>query len=204
MVERDILGRGITDERVVAAMAEVPREEFVPPGLARRAYEDRALGIGFDQTISQPYVVALMLQALALGPEETLLEVGSGSGYAAAVASLICRRVIGVELVRQLAEESAARLARLGYDNVTILEGDGSIGWAEAAPYDAILVSAAGPAVPEALTDQLDDGGRMVIPVGASRWTQVLVRVERHGGKLSRTSLGGVAFVPLLGASGWH
>lgn len=203
MVQRDIAGRGIQDARLIAAMAEVPREEFVPKAQRRHAYEDRALPIGHDQTISQPYVVAVMLQALALQPTDHLLEVGSGSGYAAAVASRMCARVTGIERVAALAAESMARLTALAYDNVSIVAGDGTVGWSDGAPYDAILVSAAGPKVPTALTEQLVDGGRLVIPVGASRWTQVLVRIERTGDQLRRTNLGGVAFVPLIGVSGW-
>jgi protein-L-isoaspartate(D-aspartate) O-methyltransferase len=204
MVQHDIVDRGVGDPNVAAAMRAVPREEFVLPGDRRRAYADRSLPIGHDQTISQPYVVAIMLAALDLQPDDRLLEIGSGSGYAVAVASLVCREVIGVERVRALADESAERLARLGYEHVSITSADGTTGWPDQAPYDAILVSAAGPDVPAALLDQLADGGRLVIPVGRSQWSQRLVRIVRSGDRFDETDLGGVAFVPLIGAEGWR
>ncbi|HEV8297458.1 MAG TPA: protein-L-isoaspartate(D-aspartate) O-methyltransferase [Acidimicrobiales bacterium] len=203
MVRLDLLGRGVADEQVLAAMAIVPREEFVPESLEAAAYEDRALPLVGGQTISQPYVVALMIEALQLEPDDVLLEVGSGSGYAAAVASRICARVIGIERVPELAEASAARLARLGYTNVRIVLGDGSLGHPEDAPYDAVLVSAGAPAVPPAIVDQLVEGGRLVIPIGAAPRAQHLWRFQRRGDALVEADLGGVAFVPLVGEQGW-
>jgi protein-L-isoaspartate(D-aspartate) O-methyltransferase len=203
MVQHDIVERGVSDPNVAAAMRQVPREEFVLPGDRHRAYDDNALPIGRGQTISQPYVVALMLAALDLRPEDRLLEIGSGSGYAAAIASLICCEVIGLERVGPLADESADRLARLGYDRVTIRSVDGTIGWPDAAPYDAILVSAGAPEVPPSLLDQLAPGGRLVIPVGRTDRSQRLVRIVRTGTQFERTDLGGVAFVPLIGEEGW-
>ncbi len=203
MVRSDIAGRAIADERVIEAMLAVPREAFVPATQVRHAYEDRPLPIGKGQTISQPYVVALMLEALRLTPTDSMLEVGSGSGYAAAVAGRIVQRVLGLERVPELAEASAQRLSRLGASNVEIIAGDGSCGWSRGAPYDAILVSAAAPAVPTELLDQLAEGGRLVIPVSRSRWSQQLQRITRHGDRVEVDDLGGVAFVPLIGASGW-
>jgi protein-L-isoaspartate(D-aspartate) O-methyltransferase len=203
MVRHDLAGRGLRDERVLAAMGEVPREEFVPVGAGGHAYEDRALPIGDRQTVSQPYVVAEMLESLALEPTDRLLEVGAGSGYAAAVAALLCARVVAVERLHRLAAEAADRLARLGYLNVMVVEGDGTLGWADEAPYDAILVSAGAPAVPPALVDQLAEGGRLVLPVGQGAGSQRLTRVRRSGSALEHDALGPVAFVPLIGEQGW-
>jgi protein-L-isoaspartate(D-aspartate) O-methyltransferase len=201
MVRHDLARRGMRDGRVLAAMGEVPREEFVPAGAAAHAYEDRALPIGDRQTVSQPYVVAEMLESLSLGPADRLLEVGAGSGYAAAVASRLCARVVAVERLHRLAAEAAERVARLGYANVTVVEGDGTLGWVKEAPYDAILVSAGAPAVPPALVGQLAEGGRLVVPVGGGG--QRLIRVRRAGPALEEDDLGPVAFVPLIGAQGW-
>jgi len=203
MVQHDILDRGVSDPQVVAAMMRVPREEFVLPDDRRQAYADCALPIGHDQTISQPYVVALMLAALDLQPADRLLEIGSGSGYAVAIASLMCRAVIGLERVGSLADESADRLARLGYEHVSIVSADGTTGWPDQAPYDAILVSAGAPQVPTALLDELADGGRLVIPVGRSQWSQQLVRIVRSEGRFDKTDLGSVRFVPLIGSEAW-
>lgn len=207
MVRRDLAGRGIVDDRVLAAMAEVPREEFVPEGQRVFAYDDRPLPIGEGQTISQPHVVALMLEALQLRPDDRLLEIGAGSGYAAAVAAHLCARVVGVERIHSLAETAAARLRRLGVDNVQIVEADGTLGWPPDAPYDAVLVSAAGPGVPRHLEDQLAAGGRLVMPVGGSG-AQRLLRLRRSASgppdaPLSVEDLGFVAFVPLVGVEGW-
>lgn len=204
MVRRDLAGRDVTDARVLQAMGAVPRERFVPVGEQRFAYADRALPIGHGQTISQPYVVAVMLQALELGPDDELLEVGAGSGYAVAVASLLCRRAIGIERVVPLAEEASARLTELGYTNATVVAGDGTAGTVAAPPVDAILVSAAGPEVPPVLVDALRPGGRLVMPVGARRDGQQLVRLRRPAsGPMVEEDLGGVAFVPLIGEQGW-
>jgi protein-L-isoaspartate(D-aspartate) O-methyltransferase len=204
MVEIQIAGRGVRDSNVVKAMREVPREAFVEPGLEEFAYEDGPLPIGASQTISQPYIVALMLEAAELKPTDRVLEVGVGSGYAAAVMSRIAARVYGIERHPALLNAAKRRLEKLGYDNVELRVGDGTQGWPEAAPFDAILVAASGPEVPRALKEQLAVGGRLVIPVGRQQFKQTLRKFTR----LSKTQyeeedLGGVAFVPLIGAQGW-
>lgn len=204
MVRTQIAARGIRDEAVLRAMNEVPREAFLPPELEEFAYRDSPLPIACGQTISQPYIVALMTAALELSPGDRVLEVGTGSGYAAAVLSRIAREVHTVERHEELAQLAARRLQDLGYDNVAVHHGDGTLGWAEAAPYDAIVVAAGGPAVPEALLDQLAIGGRLVIPIGEDRDLQTLVRVTRRAdGTLEREDLGDVRFVPLIGVQGW-
>ena len=193
----------ISDPRVIEAMAAVPRERFVPPELHRRAYDDNALPIGDDQTISQPLIVAMMTEALALSPDDRVLEVGTGSGYQAAVLSRLAREVITVERLPHLLNSAQSRLAALNYENVhAFLAGD-TLGRSEDAPYDAILVAAGAPHVPRTLIDQLAEGGRLVVPVG-SRWSQELVRVTKtsHGVELAR--LGPCAFVPLVGKDAWH
>ncbi|HVM31328.1 MAG TPA: protein-L-isoaspartate(D-aspartate) O-methyltransferase [Candidatus Limnocylindrales bacterium] len=205
MVEQQLRGRGVRAEAVLTAMATVPRERFVSPSQARAAYDDSPLPIGAGQTISQPYVVALMVEALELDPSHRALEVGSGSGYAAAVMSRICARVYGVERHAELVEAARAALDRLGYANVTLRHADGTLGWPDEAPFDAILVSAGGPTIPQALREQMAVGGRMVIPVGTAARVQHLVRVTREGeGDWSETDLGEVAFVPLIGEQGWE
>ena len=204
MVETQLAARGVVDPRVLEAMRAVPREAFVPPAYAGRAYEDGPLPIGEGQTISQPYIVALMLEAAKLRPTERLLEVGSGSGYAAAVASRLCARVFAIERHAALADEAAARWTGLGYGTIAHRVGDGTRGWPEEAPFDAILVSAGGPSVPPALMDQLAIGGRLVIPVGG-RGQQTLLRVTRTGAKtFAQEDLGHVMFVPLVGEQGWR
>lgn len=204
MVERQLRGRGVRDMAVLAAMGEVPREAFVPASFADAAYEDSPLPIAAGQTISQPLVVALMVEALELRPTDRTLEVGSGSGYAAAVMSRICQRVFGIERHPELTEASRRALDELGYDNVEVIEGDGTLGLPERAPFEAILVSAGGPAIPAALRDQLSIGGRMVIPVGDSTNIQRLVRATRVSDNDWREDdLGSVAFVPLVGEQGW-
>jgi protein-L-isoaspartate(D-aspartate) O-methyltransferase len=204
MVTTQIEARGITDPLVLSAMRAVPRERFVPSALARFAYEDRPLPIGEGQTISQPYIVAMMAQAAGHEPGARVLEIGTGSGYGAAVLSRIAAEVYTVERVPVLAEEARDRLARLGYANVHVLEGDGTLGWAEHAPYDAILVTAGGPRVPEALLGQLAAEGRLIMPVGAGSRHQRLVRVTRTATQEYRYEyLEEVAFVPLIGAEGW-
>ena len=203
MVEHHIHARGVRDPRVLDALATVPREAFVPAELAPLAYEDRALPIEARQTISQPYVVALMTEQLALKPEDTVLEIGTGSGYAAAVLAKIAHHVYTVERHAELADTARARLARLGYANVDVRCGDGTLGWAEHAPFDAIIVAAGGPDLPRALLDQLAVGGRLVMPVGSGS-AQQLVRVRRVGERdFRREELGAVQFVPLIGAAGW-
>ncbi len=202
MVEGDLAGRDITDPAVLAAMAAVPRQEFLPPELARSAYEDRPLPIGSGQTISQPYIVAFTAQAMGLDGADRVLEVGTGSGYAAAVLSLLCAEVVTVECIPSLARSASERLARLGYANVTVVEGDGGLGWAPGAPYDAIAVAAAAPEVPEALVSQLVQGGRLVVPIGRRGRSQSLVRVVRTADGTEAVDLLPVSFVPLTGDAG--
>jgi protein-L-isoaspartate(D-aspartate) O-methyltransferase len=195
---------GVRDPAVLAVMGTVPRERFVAPHLADRAYEDRPLPIGDGQTISQPYVVAAMTEALRLRRTDRVLEVGTGSGYAAAVLASLAAEVHSVECVENLAEAARRRLAELGYDNVRVHSGDGSLGWPERAPYDAIVVAAGGPSVPPSLVRQLAVGGRLVMPVGETRSSQRLVRVVRTGLETyERREMDEVAFVPLIGAEGW-
>jgi protein-L-isoaspartate(D-aspartate) O-methyltransferase len=203
MVERHIRARGVQDPRVLAAIAAVPREAFLPPELAEFAYEDRPLPIEAGQTISQPYIVALMAEALQLSPDDDVLEIGAGSGYAAAVLAGIARRVYTIERLPELAELARERLARLGYSNIEVRCGDGTLGWPEHAPFGAIIAAAGGPDVPRALLDQLAIGGRLVMPIGTSR-AQELVRVTRASEtEHRREELGAVQFVPLIGAQGW-
>jgi len=205
MVQRQIAGRGVRDRRVLDALLAVPREVFVPERLHEFAYDDTALPIEEEQTISQPYIVALMAEALEIGPDDRVLEVGAGSGYAAAVLSRIAREVYAIERHVALAELARERMRRLGYANVHIIHGDGTLGWPEHAPYDAIAVAAGGPDVPPALRSQLAPGGRLVIPIGTDPRLQELVRVRRTGpDEFKRESLGAVRFVPLVGAQGWH
>lgn len=204
MVANNIAARGVRDELVLAAMRKVPRELFLPKKLREFAYEDSPLPIAGDQTISQPYIVAFMAEALTLEGGEKVLEIGAGSGYAAAVISEIAADVYTVERLGQLAEQAAARLADLGYGNVHVLHGDGTRGWPEHAPYDAIVVAAGGPQVPESLKEQLKIGGRLVIPVGADQRTQELVRITRISKDEYRSEdIADVRFVPLIGEEGW-
>jgi protein-L-isoaspartate(D-aspartate) O-methyltransferase len=201
MVARQIEARGITEPRLLAALREVPRHAFVSPDQLDVAYEDMALPIARGQTLSQPYVVALMLDALALAPSDRVLEVGSGSGYAAAVLSRLAREVFAIELDPELVARARARLDALGCANVELRAGDGNLGWPERAPFDAILVSAAASSAPPALQAQLAPGGRMVIPLGTSGY-QSLVRIARlPSGELERRELCEVQFVPLVGAT---
>lgn len=204
MVDRHIAHRGVRSVLVLKAMGAVPRETFLPEELWEFAYEDAPLPIAEGQTISQPYIVAMMTEALQLAGGEKVLEVGTGSGYAAGILSQIAKEVYTVERIGQLAEKSAATLAKLGYSNVHVLHADGTLGWPEHAPYDAIVVAAGGPGVPESLKAQLKIGGRLVIPVGADRRLQELVRVTRASEHEYKTEeLADVRFVPLLGAEGW-
>ncbi|MFP4126715.1 MAG: protein-L-isoaspartate(D-aspartate) O-methyltransferase [Alphaproteobacteria bacterium] len=199
MVEHQLKARGIRDPRVLAAMAAVPRERFVGAGDERFAYDDGPLPIGRHQTISQPYVVALMLELAAVGPDERLLEVGAGSGYVLAVAAQLAQEVVGVERHADLAREARARLAALGVANARVVEGDGTEGLPDAGPFDAIVVSAGAPEVPPALRRQLAVGGRLVVPRGGPGF-QVLERIVREpDGGFGTTAHGGVAFVPLVG-----
>lgn len=204
MVKRNIVGRGVRDERVLDAMRKVPRELFLPEVLREFAYEDAALPIAGEQTISQPYIVAFMAEALMLKGGENILEIGAGSGYAAAVLSEIAANVYTVERLGRLAESAAATLTELGYDNVHVLHGDGTRGWPEHAPYDAIVVAAGGPQVPESLKEQLKIGGRLVVPVGRDQRAQELVRVTRLSATEYRSEdIADVRFVPLIGEQGW-
>lgn len=202
MVECQLRARGIRDERVLDAMMRVPREHFVPPDLRAAAYADQPLPIGSGQTISQPYMVAAMLQALGCRPEDRALEVGAGSGYQAALLAELCAEVYAVEIIEALAEQARSRLAELGYDNVHVVVGDGTQGLPEYAPFDRIVVAAGAPEVPRPLVEQLADGGRLVIPVG-SRLAQRLVIVDRDDGDLLRRQDMSCVFVPLFGRHGW-
>jgi protein-L-isoaspartate(D-aspartate) O-methyltransferase len=198
MVAEQLLPNGVTDQRVIDAMSQVPREEFLSGRLRRHAYENRALAIDCGQTISQPLVVALMTQAAAPKPEDRALEVGTGSGYQAAVLSRLVRSLITLELEPSLAERASETLSRLGFSNVEVAVADGSLGWPVYAPYDIILVAAASPEVPSPLIEQLAPGGRLVIPLGrASDEHQDLRLYERHGDELTSRSLFPVRFVPL-------
>ena len=204
MVDRQLKRRGITQRPILDAFLDVPREAFVSPDYARLAYGDHPLPIEAGQTISQPYIVALMIEAAGIARGDKVLEVGAGSGYAAAVIGRIAAKVIAIERQHDLVEVARERLAGLGYDNVTILEGDGTKGCPEEAPFDAILVAASGSHVPKPLLDQLAGGGRIVMPLGGPGSVQELVRVtKRPDGKVDRENLGGVRFVPLIGEEGW-
>lgn len=203
MVETQLVRRGIKDKRVLDAMRQVPRHLFMPEDMRGLAYCDGPLPIGHGQTISQPYIVALMTELLELHGQEKVLEIGTGSGYQAAILSRLAREVYTIERHAALAQQAEKVLAQLGYDNVMIIVSDGTLGWPEHAPYEAIIVTAAAPDVPQPLLDQLADGGRLVAPVG-SRWSQSLVKVKRQGDLLTRERLTPVAFVPLVGKHGWR
>ena len=204
MVRDQIAARGITSEVVLQAMRRVLREAFVPHNLQHLAYEDCALQIDQGQTISQPYIVALMTQAVALKGGETVLEIGTGSGYGAAVLSEIAKQVYSVERIGQLANQAAARLADLRYGNVHVRQGDGTLGWLDHAPYDAIVVTAGGPEIPYSLKTQLKIGGRLVIPIGPNSRDQDLLLVTRTAKEDYRIEdLADVRFVPLVGEEGW-
>jgi len=205
MVREQLLDRGIRDPLVLQAMAQVPRERFVPEEWQQYAYADSPLPIGQDQTISQPYVVAWMIEALAPTPQDRVLEVGTGSAYGAAVLSRIVRTVYTIERHEELAAAARRRLAELGYGNVHVRHGDGTLGWAKEAPFDGIVVTASGPQIPRALHDQLAVGGRLVIPVGQTASSQELVRLHRISEtETRRENLGSVRFVPLVGKGGWN
>jgi protein-L-isoaspartate(D-aspartate) O-methyltransferase len=204
MFREDLVGRGIKDAEVLRAMREVPREAFIAPELAAHAYADHPLPIEEEQTISQPYIVAYMTEALELTPGDRVLEIGTGSGYAAAVLSRIVKTVYTVERLGRLADKARERLTTLGYSNIVVHEGDGTLGWPEHAPYDAIVVTAGAPNLPEPLLEQLAPGGRLVIPIGPTSYLQMLIRVRRRGeNDYHSEELCSVRFVPLIGAAGW-
>ena len=202
MIEEQLTraGRDIRDERVLKAMAKVPRHEFVPKWQQRFAYEDRPLAIGYDQTISQPFIVAYMTEQLQPRPEDKVLEVGTGSGYQAAVlAELVDEVYYSIEIVEPLAEEAARTLKRLGYENVHTRAGDGYKGWPEKAPFDAIIVTCAPEEIPEALVEQLKEGGRMMIPVGPVEAPQKLYLLEKRNDRIEKKAVMDVRFVPMTG-----
>ena len=203
MVDSQIARRGIRSPRLLQALRSVPRERFIAPDLHEWAYEDRPLPIAEGQTISQPYIVALMLEAAGIGPDDTVLEVGAGSGYAAAVLSRIARRVCAIERHASLADSARERLAALGFDNVELRCGDGSLGWPGDLRFDAIVVSAAGPEVPPSLAAQLAPGGRLVMPVGPPEQQRLVRLTRRVDGGWARVDLTAVAFVALVGEEGW-
>lgn len=202
MVEQQIASRGIADERVLEAMRRVPRHLFVPPSRRERAYDDTPLPLGEGQTISQPYIVAWMTDLLGLKGTETVLEVGTGSGYQAAILGVLAKKVYSIERIETLAEVARALLDKLGFDNIEVVVGDGSKGLPEHAPFDAIIVTAGSPGVPAALVEQLAPGARLVIPVGTESM-QMLTVITREDGEVKRRQVGSCVFVPLVGMYGW-
>lgn len=203
MVQEQIVGRGITDPRLLAALRRVPRHLFVDPGIVNRAYDDSALPIGEKQTLSQPYMAARMTEALGLTGNEKVLEVGTGSGYQTALLAELCFNVFSVEKIRALSRRAREILDQLEYHNVALHVGDGTIGWSEHAPYDGIIVTAGAPSAPKPLLDQLAEGGRLVIPVGDEQ-SQALVRMTRCGSGFTTENLGECKFVKLYGKYGWR
>lgn len=196
MVQQQLVARGIKDARVLSAMEKVPREEFVPPESRSNSYEDGPLPIGYDQTISQPYIVAFMTEQLQPSPADRVLEIGTGSGYQAAVLAALVAHVYSIEIIEPLAKSAQATLQRLGCDNVHVKVGDGYKGWPEEAPFDAVIVTCAPDKVPQALVDQLKDGGRMIIPVG-ERFAQELYLLEKKNGQVKQSVTLPVRFVPM-------
>jgi protein-L-isoaspartate(D-aspartate) O-methyltransferase len=203
MVDRQLRRRGIDDERVLEAMGDVPRELFVPEEVRKRAYDDGALPIGHDQTISQPWVVAAICQALELEGDEDVLEIGTGSGYSAAVLSRLARSVHSIERIGELAEAAREALAETGYENVEVIVGDGSRGLPEEAPFEGIAVHAAAPEAPYTLLSQLAKGGRLVVPI-ATGSTDMLTSFQREDGRMRQQTIGPCRFVPLIGAEGFQ
>ena len=204
MIDRQIAARGLDNPALLAAFRDVPREEFVSPEYAEHAYQDSPLPIESGQTISQPYIVALTIEAAGIKAGDKVLEVGAGSGYAAAVIGRIAGRVVAVERHHRLVELAEERMQRLGFDNVRIVEGDGTLGWPEEAPFDAIVAAASGSHVPKSWLEQLKPGGRIVMPIGDPGSSQSLIKVtKREDGSLEQVDLGGVRFVPLVGHEGF-
>jgi len=203
MVENQIKARGVHDPRVLEAMRRIPRHLFVPEPNKPRAYEDKPLPVGEGQTISQPYIVGWMTELLRLDGHETVLEIGTGTGYQAAILGILARKVYTMERLEPLAKSARRRLEKLGFKNIEVTVGDGSKGFPEHAPYHGIIVTAGSPQVPQALVEQLADGGRLVIPVGTSSM-QMLTIVEKHGDTISSTEKGSCVFVPLVGKYGWR
>jgi protein-L-isoaspartate(D-aspartate) O-methyltransferase len=204
MIDRQIAARGLGDPQLLAAFRAVPREEFISPDYADYAYQDSPLPIESGQTISQPYIVALTIDAAGIKPGDKVLEVGAGSGYAAAVIGRIAGEVIAIERHHVLVDLAQGRMKRLGYANVRVVEGDGTLGWPEEAPYDAIVAAASGSHVPQSWISQLKRGGRIVMPLGWPHDVQTLVKVTKHEeGMLEYADIGGVRFVPLIGAEGF-
>lgn len=202
MVKTQLIPRGIRDQGVLNAMRKVPRDRFVEEALVKEAYNDHPLPIGNKQTISQPYIVALMTEALSLTGDEKTLEIGTGSGYQTAILAELSQKVYTVERIRDLMIKAKAVLSELGYTNILFKGFDGTLGWDEYAPYDAIIVTAGAPSVPQPLMDQLADGGRLIIPVG-TRFSQDLIKITRRADSYVRENLGGCRFVDLLGVHGW-
>jgi protein-L-isoaspartate(D-aspartate) O-methyltransferase len=203
MVEEQLVSRGINDPRVLRAMAKIPRHLFLESELWDHAYEDRPLPIAANQTISQPYIVALMLEALELKGMERVLEVGTGSGYAAAVLGELCAEVFSVEVVEELSLKARILLSSLGYKNVSLLVGDGTLGWKEHSPYDAVIISAAAPCIPRPLVEQLKAPGCLVFPIGEKE-LQTLVRIRKDRAGIREEYLGDCHFVKLIGRYGWE
>jgi len=202
MVDEQIVGRGVKDERVLAVMRKIPRHEFLPEGIRGMAYNDSALPLGEGQTMSQPYMVAIMTEFLGLKGTERVLEIGTGSGYQAAVLAELCQKVYTVERIKTIADKARATLDRLGYKSVAIKIYDGTYGWKEMAPYDAIIVTAGSPDIPAPLVEQLKEGGRMVIPVG-DRYGQQLITVVKTAEGITTERSVPCVFVPLIGNHGW-
>ena len=203
MVETQIGARGIRDERVLSAMRRVPRHIFVPEKARAAAYGDYPLPIGHGQTISQPYIVAMMTTLLQINPDDRVLEIGAGSGYQAAILGTLAKEVISIERIPEVAHLAQENLSAAGIPNVRVIVGDGTLGYPERAPYDGVLITASTPSVPPPLIDQLVEGGRLVAPVG-SRDLQELIRLTRKGSDITREFFGGVVFVPLVGEHGWE
>jgi protein-L-isoaspartate(D-aspartate) O-methyltransferase len=203
MVRTQLIPRGIRDARVLAAMRKVPRHLFVDVSEHYRAYDDTALSIGEGQTISQPYMVAVMTELLELQGEERVLEIGTGSGYQAAVLSELAREVCSIERVAALAQSAEERFRSLGYENIRVMVGDGTLGWPEEAPFDRVIITAGTPQIPEPVMEQLSDNGILVVPVG-ERFSQQLIRIRKHQGKTTEEYHTPCVFVPLIGRYGWQ